>query len=208
MSQEDSTESAVDFPRDIFLHPTDEEVGYFQLVDRARRDADPDMPISNGMAGHAVYILKTFFDHAESHVRICTGKLARAFDGVLAYSNPSLIRSVVRFISKPGTRLSIIIRDDPDFDAGQGVESHPLLAALERDAADGDKVQVLKLNQDTQNLRYHFVVMDERAFRVEHEPDAAKAFVIFGNTEFAKDLVDLFGSMESDCVRLYPANAV
>lgn len=208
MSQEDATESVANVPRDIFSHPTDEEVGYFQMVDQAMKDADPDVPISNGMAGHAVYILKAFFDNAERHVRICTGKLARAFNGVLAYGNPTLIRSVVRFIGKPDTRLSIIIRDEPDVDAGQGIESHPLLAALKREGADGDKVQVLKLENDPYNLRYHFVVMDDRAFRVEHEPDGAKAFVIFGDTEFAKDLVDLFGSMESDCERLYPANVV
>ena len=189
--------------RDIFEDATDEERRYFQLVDRAMEAADPSEPISNGKPAHAVYILNTFLQNAEEHVRICTGTLARTFDGVLAYGNHTLVQSAHRFLSKPDTRLSIIIVDAPDIDDGQGIEHHPLLAGL-KDVDEG-RLRVSSLRGDTAaDFNHHFVVMDSEALRVEVEPDKAKAFVIFGDESFAEGLANLFDSMEEDSEQLFP----
>lgn len=189
--------------RDIFVSATDEEKRYFQMIEEALTLADGSNTISNGKPAHAVYILDTFLRNARQSVRICTGKLARTFNGVLAYANPTLIQSAKEFLSQPHTRLSIIVMDTLDVAEGQDVDQHPLLAALE-DGIDDNRVRVSKLRDGDSGFDHHFVVMDEEALRVEVDPDEAEAFVIFGDEEFAGGLAGLFDSIEKECEQLFP----
>lgn len=190
--------------RDIFSNATEEEQAYFDMIDAAQRDADPSKVISNGMPAHAVYILYTFLKNAEKAVRICTGRLARTFDGVLAYASPSLIASTKSFISKPGTKLSIIIRDDADVDVGQQLADHPLLAPLGGEINQG-RVRVSKMQCDTEmDFDRHFIVMDDTALRIEFNTEKAEAFVTFGDSLFAGNLARLFDMLEERSAPLLP----
>ena len=83
----------------------EEERLYFEMIDAALEARD-DKLISNGKPAHAVYLLNKFLASAERSVRIYTGKLSRAFGGILAYADPELARSAIQFLQKENSSLS------------------------------------------------------------------------------------------------------
>ena len=98
------TPSGVGEPRSIFsVDTTDsEEQMYFKLIDKAIEHPE-DNVISNGKPAHAVYLLNKFFETAKHSIKIYTGNLARTFDGVMAYADPQMAKSAVKFLSQEGS---------------------------------------------------------------------------------------------------------
>ena len=191
-------------PRSIFPveDAIEEEMQYFRMIDEALQNPE-DRVISNGMPAHAVYLLYKFLERAQEIVRIYTGRLSQSFNGVLAYADPKLAEAAIGFLAKPGTKLSIVIVDDPDIDDGQSIEDHPLLSSIATGDVQGE-VKVSKGDpKQLDSFKYHFIVMDNQAVRIEFDTDAAKAYVNFRDQDFGKDLVSLFDSVEADSQLLF-----
>ena len=97
------------------------------------------------------------------------------------------------FLRNEGTELKITTDGDLDVSAGQDPVDHPLLKAV---AGEPRLRGELKLYRGPDGLRekfnYHLVVVDNQASRIEYDPDAAKAFVNFGNQTLASTVVEAF----------------
>ena len=182
-------------PRSIF--PIDgadiEEQLYFKMIDEAMERKE-DKIISNGKPAHAVYLLNKFLECAKQSVKIYTGTLAQTFDNVVAYADPQMARSAINFLSKENSELSIVIVNEPDVHPGMTINEHPLLKAIsEADSEIEGRVDVWRGNpEDWEDYQYHFLVMDDEAFRIEVDTEEAQAYVHFADPGFAKNLSDTF----------------
>ena len=109
-----------------------------------------------------------------------------------------IANSAIRFLRKENSELSIIIADDPDVPEGKSIEAHPLLSAI-GDADIKGAVNVWKGRpSDWEAFSYHFIVMDDRALRVEVNTEKAEAFVNFSDPAFALQLSKRFSHLENN----------
>ncbi len=190
-------------PRSIFpVEDADvDERLYFKMVESALRNKEKKV-ISNGKPAHAVFLVHQFLDHAEKSVKICTGALSRSFDGVLAYAEPEVAKAAAKFLRRDGSKLSILVVGDLDMDEGQSAADHPLLAAIAQEEIAGE-LRVAKIDPgDWAGFKYHFIVMDRFASRVEFDTDKAQAFVNFGDEKFGRHLAGLFDTFERNSTPL------
>ena len=179
-----------------------EEQAYFQAVDAVFQSQE-DRIISNGEPAHAVYILNKLLEGAERSVGIYTGKLAQTFNGVLAYSDPVIAESAAKLLSKENSELTIVIAGKPDVPDGQPIRKHPFLAALSKQEIRG-KLRVVEASEtDREEVNFHFVVMDNKAVRIEIDTADAKAYVNFGRPDLAAKFGELLSLVEADSKPLF-----
>ena len=179
--------------RSIFDNATEEEERYFRMIDTSA-ESEQEKIISNSVPAHAVYIIHKLLSIAQEKVDICTGSLRRSFKGVCAYADPELATAAIDFVNRGG-RLRIVILNEPDLDEGQSLGQHPLLMALsEADFQEDGRVAVYKNSKEevAQATPYHFIVMDDKAVRLEIDPEKAEAYVSFNHKEAGKGLSDSF----------------
>ena len=178
--------------RSIFSDPTEEETLYFEMIDRAVQ-ADDHRIISNGRPAHAVYILCKFLEIARERMFICTGRLSRSFDGVMAYEEPGLVNRAVNFLRRGG-HLGIVVLDELDLGPEQTARDHPLLKELSTaDIGSGD-VKVSRYTRPLTGVRaYHFVVVDGQSVRLEVNTADAEAYVRLHDPESCAVLERIFG---------------
>ena len=188
--------------RSIFTNPIEGEELYFKMIDAAAA-ARQDSIISNGKPAHAVYLLYTFLTNAKKNVKIYTGKLAQSFNGVLAYADPKLAEAAIRFLQKDESSLSIIVADELDLSGTNSNEKHPFIEQILQSEPRGKFTVSTAMENLSPPLDFHFLVMDKGAFRIEMEPEQAKALVNFKNPDFADALSSLFAIYEKSCKPLY-----
>ena len=175
----------------------EEEQLYFKMIDSVLKDQENKI-ISNGKPAHAVYLIHKFLANAEKKVRIYTGRLSQTFNGVQAYADPVIANSAIGFLRKENSELSIIIADDPDVPDGKPIEAHPLLSAI-GDADIKGSIKVWKGKpSDWEEFRYHFIVMDDHALRIEVDTEKAEAFVNFSDPKFALQLSRRFSYLKNN----------
>ena len=187
MTQEGRAEAPA---RSIFVEPTEEEQLYIDMVDRAVDSMDTRV-ISNGRAGHAVYLLCKFMEIAQRRVSICTGELKRTFNGVKAYAEPKLAKSAVSFLRRGG-ELGIVILDAPDLDGDETIHDHPFLAALSSADIGEGKVTVGQLDMELPEPVFHYAVVDGRTVRAEVNPQQAEAYAKLWDPNTGSALDSLF----------------
>lgn len=183
-------------PRSVFISPTDEERAYFNAIDKAF-DAQEDHVISNGIPAHAVYLVYKLLSGAEKSVKIYTGKLATSIKNeVYAYGDETLIRAAIEFLNDPRAILTIIVADEVDVPHGKSIEAHPFIRRIRKADIRGT-FKLLKQNPDFDNeFKEHLVIMDDKAARIELEPDKPTAFVNFGDPYLARAASSVFSRIE------------
>ena len=180
---------------------TDTEEFYFKYVDeiiQTKRKTE----LSNGMPWHAAYLIRAFFGHAESHIRLFSGRLSRkSRDTTEIYQARPIIDAACRFLANPESRLDIVLENEIDIDRGKLIDSHPLIRGLLD--AEGTRKGVFTLSKaDQKELDFlrekgflmHFMTMDNRAVRVEVDPNPVdvKAYVKFFDKKLTKAYANLF----------------
>ena len=183
--------------RDIFESADEEEQLYFEMIDRVARDRS-DQVISNGRPAHAVYLLHKFFEIAEQSIKIFTGRLSQAHDGVLAYANPKLADAAVNFLQKANTSLSIVIADRLDVAEGESSSNHPFLTRIWNSEPKGQFEVYQALKNESPILPYHFLVMDGSAIRVEMNTEDVTAIASFNSSDLAAGLTSLYDAYVHD----------
>ena len=146
-----------------------EEQLYRDMVDRAFKRSDT-RSFSNGKTEHAAYLIRRFFDHAASTVRLHCGSLAKEMEGVQVYESPDLISSALDFLRRRDTRLLIVLQGRIDADS---FDEHPLLGAIAgAEPAVRGTTRVYKhgiqMGIDGNRVTFpHFMVMDQKGYRIE-----------------------------------------
>lgn len=174
------------------------EEAYKALIDRAF-DHKTDLIISNGKAEHARYLIAKFIRNAEQVVRIYTGSLSRYVGDVPVYASDDVLEATRHFLSKRNSLLLIATENALDVDESG---RHPLLEAAKSmrtgnrelggilwagRASAGTVAHFGKIS-----YKHHWQVMDEQAYRLEHDPANTKAHANFGTPEVAGSLARLF----------------
>lgn len=210
-TNDDDTTNAVPNTPNRSVAPEDaDEQAYYRLIDDAATRLSNQM-ISNGKPSHAVYLIRKFLTTARCTVRIYSGALSRYLDDVPVYADERLLLAVRTFLGRQNTRLLIVTQEQLDTDE-KG--SHPLIDIVEQMQDKGELGGVLEVCQATDNAleffrradyEHHWQLMDEQAYRLEHDTDRAKAHVNFGTPQIAGALVRLFDAVllrESQVVRI------
>ena len=165
---------------------------YRELIDAAA-EGRQDKLIANGGPEHAAYLMQRFLELGQSKVRLCTGRLARAFRGVAMYSRDDIIRAAKAFLSQADTEFAILIQVKMDLDRGEEPQNHPLIRALLEDEARQGQLNVYQMTES--GFKYEFAVLDDWAFRVETDTKQAEAIANFGHHSLAQDLASLFDNL-------------
>ena len=201
MTDHASRKGAATHTRSVFTSSTGEEERYFKMIDHAM-ERKRNTVISNGKPAHAVYLIYTFLKNANQSVKIYTGRLMQEFSGVKAYADPKIAEAAIRFLRKENSILSIVIVGEADLASDQTIRNHPLVAAICNADIRGMLTVSKGSRSDWENLKNHFMVMDETAARVEVDTDKAEAYVNFGDERFARLVSSVFDSFEERSERL------
>ena len=181
----------------------EDERQYFRIIDQACEEKR-DALLSNGQPAHAVYIIHKFLENAQQSVRLFTGQLLCSLNGVPVYQNTHIIQAALAFLGKPNTTLSVILEKDIDVPPNGQPQDHPFIqevtAAKERGEIQGS-LKVYRAPKEhidilhEVNFSYHWMVMDEQAYRLEKDKEKATAFVNFGDTGMSARLSRLFDNI-------------
>ena len=171
-----------------------EELLYRDMVDRAFERNDT-RSFSNGKPEHAAYLIRQFFDHATSTVRLYCGSLAKTMQGVQVYESSDVIVSVLDFLRKKDTRLLMVLQEKIDADSFDG---HPLLGAIagaESDVKGTVRVYKSAVEADGNGNPVsipHFMVMDQKGYRIEIDPKKTMASAKVNDVTQAQRLARFF----------------
>ena len=178
---------------------------YRLVVDEAVGNAT-DMPISNGRPEHAVYLMQKMLEDAKEVVRIFSGKLTREFEGVSAYGGDEILDAARAFLSRGG-KMKVLLEKPIDVDRGQNWTDHPLVK-MALSVSNSSHFEVKQVpDKELEELReakvlYHWITVDQRAYRLELDTEKAKAIANFGNPKTARALVVLFDGLFSKATPL------
>ena len=188
---------------------SEQERRYFGEVDAALV-ASSDLLISNGKPEHAVYLIEKFFTHAKESIRLFSGRLSRAIGDVEVYGNPKVGEAAEKLLANQGN-VQIVLEHDIDVDDGVVWAEHPLIQIRDRLEKEGRLTGQLEVRQASEeslthlrrfNFLNHWMVMDDRAYRLETDARKATAHVNFGDAEMAGMLAHVFGRLFKDATPL------
>ena len=181
----------------------EKERAYFSEIDAAFSAPGP-LLVGNGKPAHAAYLIEKFLTNAERKVRLFSGCLSQRAQGVVLYGNPHIHEAMRGFFARSG-KLMIVLEDD--IDVGEGRPgNHPMIAAA-RAWADANSealagfLDIRKASEESiralveDDFHHHWMVMDQRVFRLETHIDTYKAAVGFGRPDVAKALAVVFDSL-------------
>lgn len=191
---------------------SDDQRWYFDHVDQAL-EAHENVIISNGKPEHAVFLIHRFLSNAKAVVRLFSGKLSQTYGNVQIYGNAHVSDAASKALGE-GVDIRIVLEDSIDAEHEEA-ENHPLVRlAREMDAAGTLKGSLriykasAKAHEFLDDFRYHWMTMDDRAYRLETEPEKAKAHVNFGDSDMVSSLSDIFDNvLLSDGVELARVSA-
>ena len=183
----------------------EEERACFTSVERAFR-ARENMLISNGKPEHAAYLIKLFIANAESRVRLVSGGLPLRYEGGTAvFGSRYIVAAVLDFLSRPDTTLNILLHGQlKDVDS---ISEHPFVWAPEMLKARGELQGALMIQQisdpwetamEEADMLWHWMTMDESAYRLERDVTKPAAIANFGEPDYARDLVRAFETISED----------
>ena len=186
---------------DPFDHATwsEGERYYFEHADDALKHKT-DVLISNGKPEHAVFLTHRFFVHAEYQIRLFSGTLSRKYGNVHIYGNQHIVDALRQLLSDIKS-INIVLERPIDVDSDQSADDHPIVrtaSELKQEGRLRGTLEIRQANQDaldflrTHNFLYHWMVMDETAFRLETDIAHTQAHANFGDFNMAATLARLF----------------
>lgn len=181
----------------------EEERRYFEHVDRALRFRI-NRVISNGRVEHAAYIIHKLLISAQRKVRIFSGRLSRTYNGFNVYSNDQIIKAIEKFLSLPGSELTVILEHELDIESHETIKDHPVVHVVDEAKQTGrlrGKFEIRQASEEaTHFLREkdysnHWMLMDNEAYRLETNTEQAGAHVNFADAKTAGALAIIFDKL-------------
>lgn len=172
---------------------------YIELVNVCARKR-LNHPIPNGSPAHARILISKLFETARHTACIVSGKLTDVTaSGAEIYGYADLIEKARQFISREGSKLSIILEREA---LHNGNKNRFFRSIVDFDKRKGDVL--LYSGWDLlKNARLpHFMVTDALAYRFEtqlanYDHEQIEAIANFGDGETARDLLNLFAMVSS-----------
>ncbi len=148
--------------------------------------------ISNGCPEHATYLMTKMLERAHARIRLFSGALRDEVDGVPCYGSKGLIRAACGFLCAASRRIEIVVQNDPgDLDA------HVFIQAIREAKGNGTLKGSLVVRKAASATSFdqHFMVADNRAYRLETGGREIRATANFEDPEFALALIDAFDGL-------------
>lgn len=172
------------------LHISDEN--YDESVARlALKHAD--IEFNNKGTSHAVTVIKNIFSTTEMSVKMFSEKL----NGEVA-DEPAFITSLGRCLAS-GVSFELLLEEMPEEDKRSTALKTVIKASEQPNSNVSYKViskqllgQMKEHFTNKENIAYHFIVSDGRAFRIETDPIGFKATCNFNDTNVAEAFTKLF----------------
>lgn len=171
---------------------------YFEHVDQALETGE-DVIISNGKPEHAVFLIHRFLENATEVVRLFSGRLAQTYGGVEIYRNRYVGQAAEKALQS-GTDIRIVLEADLDVE-GENPDHHPLVRLAQELREAGELAGTLEIKKASsasirflkdKEFRYHWMTMDDQAYRLETDTKNTKAHVNFGTPQVARSLATIF----------------
>jgi len=165
---------------------------YAKEIDRLIENNDGEL-ISNCSIEHAVVLLRKFFQHAKTRVRIFSGNLSYS-----AYKDNELIEEVEIFLGTGG-KLEVVVEDDIEDNNSmlQFIEEFPSNVNLFR-------LDATRLEKEP---NFHFAIVDDNGYRFEGDKTKTVAIASFGDMDFTMKLGKSFDVLK-ECSNPYKEKTV
>lgn len=177
----------------LAVDETDErEAAYYRSIDECAENGSNKF-IENSMPSHATYLMVKMLHNAAREVRLFSENLcmqrAEKSGCKKVYASPRLIDEAISFLKVRGGILNIVLENEID-----GSDSHPLIEAIDSIKSQiKGRVVIRKLSSDVDPQdRRHFMVMDNKAYRIEYDHKNTKALANFGDPDKASQWVNYF----------------
>lgn len=163
---------------------------YIALIRRLAEE-DSDRIIPNSTTEHAIVLIERLFLKA--------GRIAKIFTGALnseIYAKDSVVTAISGFLKKGG-KLEILVQhctSSADIEALVKTEGGLFSRLTDLGHRDVD-IAMYWSDEAAQNERFHFMVLDEKAFRFEPDHTKHEAFACFNGVKVAKSLNKVFQSL-------------
>ena len=176
---------------------------YFEHVDKAL-EFSMNKVISNGRVEHAAYIIYKLLISAQWKVRIFSGRLSRTYNGFNVYSNDQIIKAIGKFLSLPGSELTIVLEHELDIEPHETITDHPVIHVVNKAKQTGrlrGKLEIRQASEEATNFlrekdySNHWMLMDNEAYRLETNTEQAGAHVNFADAKTAGALAIIFDNL-------------
>lgn len=162
---------------------------YKAYIDRLAGSKSPDM-INNSSSEHASVLASAMFKYGASGVNIFTGQLHPE-----TYSTDYVVNQAAVFLQKGGS-LRVLIQDSEDKISSENIKNHPFLNMLKKKECPVQQVSFHRVDKDVADKTpYHFMYMDDYAFRFEPNNQEPVAFASFNKPDVARKLAAIFDNI-------------
>ncbi|MFZ2269438.1 MAG: hypothetical protein WAV95_17835 [Azonexus sp.] len=169
--------------------PLEIDVEYDKFINKLAETSDT-RTITNGSSSHALSILRSVFKHSKNYVKIFTGRLCET-----VYNDDTLLIEAANFISKGG-KLEILIQEG----GIAAIAGHKFLESIKKNCNDTKDINsrlIIKGLDDSHVLSkadVHFLVADDKIYRVEDDITNKTAVGCFNDPERSMKLNAIFES--------------
>ena len=184
---------------------SDNERAYFQSVETACREGR-NTPISNGLPEHAAFIIRLFLANAQRTVRLVSGGLPVKYqDRVPVFGSFYVVAAAMDFLTRPKSEFQIILHGE--LSDVSTIDNHPLVWMAKRLGEEGRLTGTLTVKQLSNSweralregdMLWHWMTMDESAYRIESDIEEPAAVVNFGEPEYTMELAGMFDYLFTD----------
>lgn len=157
---------------------------YKQMLNDLIR-SNKDTIISNGNGGHASALIEKLFEVADKSVHILAGH-----QDIDIYASSSAINAAVKFLQSPESKMTVILEDSDSerLDLSAKKLFHALHSKLGNPVVE--KVSIYKLNESTKIKPFHYMLVDDRAFRFAPNKQKHEALAAFNNKTAAANIMN------------------
>ena len=184
---------------------SDNERAYFESVETACRERR-NTPISNGLPEHAAFIIRLFLANAQRTVRLVSGGLPVKYeDRVPVFGSFYVVAAAMDFLTRPKSEFQVIVHGE--LSDVSTIDNHPLVWMAKRLGEEGRLTGTLVVKKLSdlweralrdRDMLWHWMTMDESAYRIEGDIKKPAAIVNFGEPEYTAKLAGLFDHLFTD----------
>lgn len=161
---------------------------YRTFIDKLASEKSGDM-INNSSGEHASVLAEVMFKYANKSLNIFTGSLYKD-----TYGKSEVIEQACNFVKTKGGVVRIVFQDPPGKISNEEIINHPLISSIRRCCNNLDEQLFVHRIQSelAEEIPFHFLTMDDSAFRFEPDRSKPVAFASFNKQAVCEQLTGIF----------------